>query len=240
MTQAHPGNTLPPPPEDSMTPTRATSPAATKAGVVTALRRLEAAAIHRWYNLRLGSLGPGAVVDRRSHIDYASNVRIGAKSGIRANVTLRANTDVSPGISIGDDCSILESCVLTANGGSIRIGQRSWLGHFCLIAGNGHVRIGNDVLIAANVTINTVSHHSNRCDIPIAEQGIYCDPVTVEDDVWIGIGATILQGVTVGRGAIIGAGALVTRDVPPFSVVVGTPARVVRNRRDATGEETDQ
>ena len=67
-----------------------------------------------------------------------------------------------------------------------------------------------DQLIAAHGAINTVSHHCARCDVPIAEQGIYCDPVTIEDDVWIGLRATILQGVTVGRGAIVGAGALVS------------------------------
>lgn len=221
-------------------PNAADAQAARPSGLLATLRRLEATARYHWCAKRLAALGRGAVIDRATRLEYAGNIQVGCNTGIRAQVTLRANTGVSPGIAIGDGCSILESTVLTANGGSIQIGQRSWLGQFCLIAGNGHVRIGNDVLIAAHVAINTVSHHCESCDIPISEQGIYCDPVTIEDDVWIGLRATILQGVTVGRGAIIGAGALVTRDVPPWSVVVGAPARVVRYRKDITDEERDQ
>jgi acetyltransferase-like isoleucine patch superfamily enzyme len=89
------------------------------------------------------------------------------------------------------------------------------------------------VLIAAHTSINTVSHHFERCDIPINDQGIYCDPVRIEDDAWIGMNAVILQGVTIGKGAVVGAGAVVTRDVPAWSIVMGVPARIVSQRDNA-------
>jgi len=57
-----------------------------------------------------------------------------------------------------------------------------------------------------------------------------CEPVLIGDDVWIGIGAIILQGIRIGRGSIIGAGAVVTRDIPPYSIAMGTPARVTGSR----------
>ena len=63
-------------------------------------------------------------------------------------------------------------------------------------------------------------------------QGTYCDPVVIDDDVWIGTAAIILQGVHIGRGSIIGAGAVVTRDIPPFSIAVGVPARVTACRKN--------
>ena len=106
------------------------------------------------------------------------------------------------------------------------------MGPFCLLYGNGDIRIGDGVLIAGHTSINTVSHHAERVDIPISEQGTEIAPVVIHDDVWIGLNAVILQGVTIGRGAIIGAGAVVTRDIPAWSVVCGVPAKVVRSRLD--------
>ena len=93
--------------------------------------------------------------------------------------------------------------------------------------------IGRNVLIAGHSTINTVSHTPTRCDIPINDQPVLTDPVVIEDDCWIGLNAVILQGVTLGHGCIIGAGAVVTRSIPPWSIAVGVPARVVGQRQGA-------
>jgi acetyltransferase-like isoleucine patch superfamily enzyme len=73
-----------------------------------------------------------------------------------------------------------------------------------------------------------VNHVFENPEIPIIEQGITCEGITVEDDVWIGAGAVITDGVTVGRGAVIAAGAVVTKDVPAHTVVGGIPARVIK------------
>ncbi|MCP5136685.1 MAG: acyltransferase [Gammaproteobacteria bacterium] len=120
--------------------------------------------------------------------------------------------------------------LINANEGHVNVGADSWLGPFCLIYGNGGVDIGNNVLIAAHSSINTVSHHADRTDIPINNQGIYTDPVVIEDDVWLGLNVSVLQGVRIGKGSIIGAGAVVNKDIPPYSIAVGIPARVIRQR----------
>jgi len=186
-----------------------------------------------WLRLRLGRFGRDTLVEAGARLQYPERIHLGNGVRIASLATLRANTVQATGIRIGDGSTVHESAIIAANQGQVTVGQRSWIGPFCLVYGNGDVSIGDNVLVAAHTSINTVSHHAERCDVPINDQGIYCDPVTIGDDVWIGMNAVILQGVTIGRGAIVGAGAVVNRDVPPWSVVAGVPARLVRQRRNA-------
>lgn len=113
---------------------------------------------------------------------------------------------------------------------SLVIGDHSGIGIRCRV--NGRVTLGRYVMMGPEVVIHTKNHRHDRTDIPMCQQG-YEDikAVNIEDDVWICERAIILPGVTIGKGSIIGAGAVVSKDVPPFSVVVGNPASVVKNRR---------
>ncbi len=185
------------------------------------------------YRLRLGSLGPGCEIDQGVSLQFPDRIHISAGCRIGRHATLRANTEERPGIRLGERVLIQDAVIINANRGQVSLGDRSWLGPFCLVYGNGGVRIGANVLVAAHTTINTVSHASERCDIPINDQPVLTGPVVIEDDVWIGLNAVILQGVTLGRGCIVGAGAVVTRSVPPWSIAVGVPARVVGRRPGA-------
>ncbi len=192
----------------------------------------------RWYRLRLGGLGQGCRIEPGVSLQYPGHIRIGDGTGIGRNVTLRANTERSPGIELGRGVSINDSVVINANRGQVTLGDRSWLGPFCLVYGNGGVTIGSNVLVAGHSSINTVSHSAERCDIPINEQPVAIDPVVIEDDVWIGLNAVILQGVTIGRGTIVGAGAVVNKSIPPWSIAVGVPARVIGRRNGAPEPES--
>jgi galactoside O-acetyltransferase len=82
------------------------------------------------------------------------------------------------------------------------------------------------------VQIVAVNHVYRDLDRPIREQGITARGIVIEDDVWLGAGAVVLDGVTIGRGSVIGAGAVVASDIPPYSLAVGAPAKPVKNRRD--------
>lgn len=114
-------------------------------------------------------------------------------------------------------------------GRSVRIGDRSAVGIDAQVI--GPATIGNDVMMAPEVLILALNHETGNPEVPMIEQGHRPpEPVTIEDDVWIGQRAIILPGVTIGRGSIVGAGAVVAKSVPPYSVVVGNPGRVVRSR----------
>ena len=95
---------------------------------------------------------------------------------------------------------------------------------------NDRIDIGADVLIGDSVTIRDTGHIFADVDAPIISQGIDVRPVVIEDDVWIGHGATVLKGVRIGRGAVVAAGAVVTRNVEPYTVVGGVPARLIGRR----------
>lgn len=116
----------------------------------------------------------------------------------------------------------------------LSIGDNSVIGVRCMFSGK--VRIGNNVMIAPEVFIYARNYAHGCTDIPMVQQGYEEErPVVIEDDVWIGARATILPGVTIGKGSIVGASAVVTKDVPPYAIVGGNPARVLK-RRNATQE----
>ena len=113
----------------------------------------------------------------------------------------------------------------------IEFGEGTYCAGHCIIASNERVSIGKNVMIADMVSIRDTDHQVSQCDIPMVNQGIKTRPVIIEDDVWIAHGVIILKGVTVGTGSVLAAGSVVTRDVPPYAVVAGVPARVIRYRR---------
>ena len=136
-------------------------------------------------------------------------------------------------ISIGDDVYVGHQTILKGyHKNEMVIGSGTWIGQQCFFHSGGGIRIGKNVGIGPGVKILTSSHKDQNPDAPILHQEIRFLAVVVEDDGDIGVGAILMPGVTVGRGAQIGAGAVVTRDVPPYAVVYGVPARVVRDRRE--------
>jgi maltose O-acetyltransferase len=120
-------------------------------------------------------------------------------------------------------------------GWEIEIGDNSSLGIDCMIPYD--LKVGKDVMMGPYVIIVGENHNFERSDIPMRLQGYkHFPPVRIEDDVWIGARSIILPGLTIGRGAIIGAGSVVTKNVPPFAICGGNPARIIRYR----GEEQHQ
>lgn len=180
--------------------------------------------------LRLGYAGKGTDVQPQAQFEYPRNIAIGDGVCVGHQAVLRANSKCTPGIAIGHNSHVGEFSVVAANRGKVVIGANSWIGPHCVLHGNGGLRVGDNVMIASHCAISTVAHQHDRLDIPMSEQGVHCEPVIIEDDVWIGTGAVILKGVRIGRGSIVGAGAVVTRDLPPHSIAMGVPARVTGYR----------
>ncbi|MGK0176380.1 MAG: galactoside O-acetyltransferase [Lentimonas sp.] len=138
-------------------------------------------------------------------------------------------------IAIGKDFGISPECKILAQDSAshISIGDHVKLNYNVMINADrgGEIYIGNRVIIGPNVVIRASDHESADYDTPIQLQGHIAGKIHIKDNVWIGANVTILKNVSLGEGAIIGAGAVVTKDVPPFVVSVGNPARVIRDRK---------
>ena len=125
------------------------------------------------------------------------------------------------------DYSVIESfCCINNAVGDVVIGHHTRIGlHNTVI---GPVTIGNHVNLAQGITMTALNHNFEDSKKRIDEQGISTSPVTIEDDVWIGANAVVLPGVTIGSHSVVAAGAVVTKDVPPHSLVAGVPAKVIK------------
>ena len=114
--------------------------------------------------------------------------------------------------------------------GKFILGEKSFLGSYCIVASNELIQIGRNVMIADFVSIRDTDHNYDNLDIPMIEQGIVTSPVIINEDVWIGHGAVITRGVNIGKGAIIAANAVVTKDVPEYAIMGGVPAKLIKYR----------
>lgn len=161
------------------------------------------------------------------------NIEIGNRARIGDGARIVC-TDVNAGIYIGDDCVIQPRAIIeTGPGGNIKLGNHNSINPHCVIYGHGGLLTGDYVRIAANSVIIPANHIFEDPSIPISRQGLSKKGITIGNDVWIASGCQILDGVTIGDGAVIAAGAVVNRDVLPFSVVGGVPAKIIKMRRSA-------
>lgn len=156
------------------------------------------------------------------------------KLGRRVTINSGTRFQIGPGssVEIGDDCRIESNVVFAVYNGFVKFGNHSGVQTGCILHGRGGLTIGDNVMIAAGCVFVPFSHNYSAVDKPMISQGVTPKGIVLEDDVWLGTGVRVLTGVRIGRGAIVGAGAVVNRDIPPYAVAVGVPARVVRYRYD--------
>jgi maltose O-acetyltransferase len=110
---------------------------------------------------------------------------------------------------------------------NISIGNDTAIGTYCHIWGHGGINIGSNVLIAAHCCITSLGHDYTK---PLIKNEVISKPVVIEDDVWLGYNVTVLPGVTIGKGSVIGAGSVVSKNIPQYSIAVGNPVRIIKNR----------
>jgi acetyltransferase-like isoleucine patch superfamily enzyme len=172
-----------------------------------------------------------AAIDSGVRLRFASNIRLGHGVYLDHGAYLHA---CPRGIEIGAETIVMHGAVLHVYNfrdmpqSGIKIGRNSLVGEYSVIRGQGGVEIGDRVYTSPFTQIIAVNHVFNDPDRPFVDQGITAEGIIIEDDVWLGAGAVITDGVRVGRGSVVAAGAIVTRDVPPHTVVGGVPARVLR------------
>ncbi len=197
--------------------------------------------LRRW---RLGACGGRLFVGRRVRLHFPRYISVGR------NVYIGDDTSISglsrEGITIGNNVRIRENVWIQATstldnpGVGLTIAEGTYIGPRCMLGAGGGIVIGRDATLGAAVHVLAEDHAFRDPDLPIHEQGVTRKGIVIEDEVWIGNAAILLDGVRIGRGAVVGAGAVVTRDVPARAVAVGNPARVVgmRGERAASSSGT--
>ncbi len=172
-----------------------------------------------------------AAIENNVRLRFADHIRLGNGVYLDQGTYLHATPR---GIELGDRTIVMHGAVLHVYNfrgmpqSGIKIGRDSLVGEYSVIRGQGGVEIGDRVYTSPFTQIIAVNHVFEDPGRPFVEQGITAEGIVIEDDVWLGAGAVITDGVRVGKGAVVAAGAVVTKDVPPHTVVGGVPAKPIK------------
>ncbi len=172
-----------------------------------------------------------AYIDVKSKLYAFWKIKI-YKGVIIEGSILKAFSSYKIGIEIGKNVHINQGCVLNTRGEYIKIGKDSTVNPYCILDGHGGLEIGESVAIATHARVVVNHEMPDNSDLlgkkPLKKTG----KTIIEDGCWIGAGVTIISGVKIGKGSVIGANAVVNKDIPPFSVAVGVPAKIIKKRNE--------
>lgn len=193
--------------------------------LITHIRRkgvVESCIFLIWYTfVRISSVVHIMLLKARGHRISASCILFGS---------LFTQPSIPGSISIGTHCSLEHGVRLKCFGkGVIRIGNNVSINEHSMICAGKQVTVADDCVIGPYVHINDTKHNFGNTTILIRNQGWTAELIHIGKNVWIGAHVTVLMGVTIGEGAVIGAGAVVTKNVSPYTVVGGVPAKLIRN-----------
>jgi acetyltransferase-like isoleucine patch superfamily enzyme len=166
-------------------------------------------------------------------------LRLGCNCFIDERVTIYSHGDGGE-VRLGDRVHVYRDTIIEIGaGGSVIIGDNTHIQASCNLKGfRGNLIIGRDVQIAPHCGFSPYEHNFENRDLVIHQQGIRsAGDIVLEDDVWLGLGVAVLEGVHIGKGAVIGAGAVVAKDIPAYAIAAGVPAHVIRMRGEAVGPE---
>jgi len=173
-------------------------------------------------------------VGRRCKIRHCHKIRMGKMVLISDNVEINALS--KQGVVLGNNVSIHRNTIIECTGvirelgEGLVIGNNVGIAQNCFIQVRGFVSIGSNVMFGPNVSIFSENHGFEQTDVPMIKQPTMRKGVTIEDDVWLGTQSVILDGVTIGKGSIVAAGAVVNISVPPYCIVGGVPAKIIKSR----------
>jgi acetyltransferase-like isoleucine patch superfamily enzyme len=179
---------------------------------------------------------------RLRRLNAKPGVRIARSTYIGDGAMIQTDSDgcaFGGRIHVSERATISDGVILAAYGGSIEIGTHAYVGPYCVLYGHGGLTIGSRAMIGAHTVVIPANHGFARIDVPMSAQPLTREGIEIGEDVWIGSGCRVLDGVRIGRGAVIGAGSVVTKDIEPYGVAYGVPARVVWNRAAAVRARGD-
>ena len=170
---------------------------------------------------------------RVSRLNMVSGVQIDRSIYIARSAMIQIDTDgcvVGGRIRISKAAIISDGAIIAPYGGSIEIGAHSYIGPYCVLYGHGGLTIGRNTMIAAHTIIVAANHGIAQLDVPMGRQPLTMKGIAIGEDVWIGAGCKILDGVHIGNGTVIGAGSVVTKDIDAHLIAFGVPAKVAGRR----------
>lgn len=188
------------------------------------------------YPLLLGSVGRNVTFGQHVVLRHPHKIHIGDNVVVDDGCCLDAKGVDNDGIRMGSGVFLGRNCILSCKNGNILIGDEANIGFNTEIFSASTVTVGRKVLIAAYTYLVGGDHLYDRVDIPVLDQGRTAAGIAVGDHVWLGAHVVVTDGASIGRDAIIGAGAVVVGAIPDYAIAVGTPARVVRDRRAEASE----
>ncbi len=166
-------------------------------------------------------------------IDFAGKLELPESTIIEPLSVIYGGAEAS--LTLGARNIIYPCCVIRIEKGYMVTGDDVSFGPGCQIyEPRGGLEIGNHCMIGGGTLISGVNHSYAQTGIPMRNQPPIAQSVIIEDDVWIGMGVKLLPGVRIGTGSIIGAGSVVTKNIPPYSVAMGVPCKVVKQRKSLT------
>ncbi len=184
-----------------------------------------------FYPSLFGSVGRGVVFGQNLVIRHPHKIKIGNNVMIDDNCVLDAKGSPGQDFVIGDNVIVSRGCILSAKKGTLSIGDNTNFGSDCLVYAVKETSIGRDTLFAAQCYVGGSMYHIDRTDIPPIQQGSYANGVTIGDGCWLGAGVKVIDGVTIGDGVILGTGAVANKNIEAFTVAVGVPAKVIKQRK---------
>lgn len=187
---------------------------------------------------RMGGSRGWVLCERHVRLHHARHIQAGSQFNLEEGCEIVGLS--KQGIVFGNRCTVGRGAIIRPTnvlldepGEGLRVGDHSNIGPLAYIGCSGFIEIGSGVMMGPRVSLMAETHKFDDASRPMKQQGVERSFIRIEDDVWIGVNATVLSGVTVGRGSIIAAGAVVTKDVAPYSVVAGIPAKVIRMRSES-------
>jgi acetyltransferase-like isoleucine patch superfamily enzyme len=197
-------------------------------GICTGMPGILGIGLRMWiYSLQFKGFNRKVFLGRHVTLRCPRQITFSTNVVIDDFVQLIATSSRPDAIRIGSG-SFIRSYALLNSGppdGYIHIGEECSIGQGAILYGNGGIEIGNQVMIAGQCFLVASSHNTNDPSVPMIHQGFTAKGIKINDNVWIGAGAKILDGVTIGERAVIGANAVVNRSVPPGGRVGGVPAK---------------
>lgn len=172
---------------------------------------------------------PGIEISHSIYIARSAMIQIDADGCVLGGRVL-----VSGGVTISD------GVIIAPYGGSIEIGARAYIGPYCVLYGHGGLVIGRNTMIGAHTVIVPANHSVTRPGRPMDVQPPTKKGITIGEDVWIGAGCKVLDGVHIGNGAVIGAGAVVTKDIDAYVTAAGVPAKVIVGCQRSSAEDASE